>query len=147
MKKLIIILFAAVLLSGCSKDSSSASSSNGNQGGGGNNSPIVGTWSKPAYEYEGKMRRDEAYYFMNENTVVKLGTCYNQPYVTYWNGSPFLSFETPVPTHSDWYYKGGFVTITYLFEDNKIGMTDGTIFTYMNGKLYKDNSSIVLEKW
>lgn len=145
MKKLIIIVFAAMfLITGCKKDSNSASSGNNS-----NANPIVGTWSKPAYSYEGKMRRDEAYYFMNENTVTKLGVCYNQPYVMYWNGSPLLSFETPVPTHQGWYYKGDDVMVTYAFDEveNKIWMTDGTIFTFMNGKLYKDNSNIVLEKW
>ena len=146
MKKLVIMMFAALmLLSGCSKSSSSTGSavSGGNQ----NTNPIVGTWSKPAYSYQNMMRRDEVWYFMNENTATKLGTCYDQPYTFYFNGSPIFSIETPVPTKSGWYHKGDNVILTYLYEDNKVGLTDGTIFTYMDGKLYKDNSNILLEKW
>lgn len=143
MKKLIfMIIVALMILPSCKKDNNSASS-----GGSVNTNPIIGTWSEPAYAYNDMMRRDEAYYFINDNTVTKLGVCYNQPYVVYFNGSPLASFETPVPTHSGWYYKGGNTMVTYTFEDNKIWMTDGTIFTYMNGKLYKDNANVVLEKW
>ena len=105
---------------------------------------LQGFWSvTPEYSsyWGGYACSDNVYEFTNSNTVFQYVNvsdgCYS--YKPGYN-------DTPVPNHSGWYY-GSKKTWTYVFEDDKVILSDGTIFTYMDGKLYKDGSSIVLSSW
>lgn len=53
---------------------------------------------------------------------------------------------TPLSGHSGWYWEDR-ITCTYVFEDNKVITSKGIIYTYMDGKLYEDGSSLVYSPW
>lgn len=127
-------MFTAVLLmTGCQKISANK---------------LEGLWSsEPRWNsrYEHNQRLN-VYYFINSNTVVEYVNVTDRMYP---EDEPFLpTIETPISGHSGW-YRSGYMdrTWTYVFEDNKVILSSGTIFTYMDGKLYKDGSSAVLERW
>lgn len=103
---------------------------------------LLGFWYAPEYSsfWGGYACSDNVYEFTNSNTVFQYVNVSDGCYID--DGSN----DTPVPNHSGWYY-GWKKTWTYVFEDEKVILSDGTIFTYMDGKLYKDGSSTVLSPW
>lgn len=138
MKKVyLIILFAAVLMiSGCKKSESTSNESNS----------LKGMWSSEPrtagwlYDYSSNpLIRDYVIEFLNENTAKSYGSAIN---ITH----PDLVATKSVPGHSGWYYEGA-INRTYVFTNNKVVMSNGDVFSYINGKLYKDNSSAVLSRW
>ena len=142
MKKTCLILFTAVLLivTGCKKASTNK---------------LLGFWSKPVEYVEGYVEphinvehlghycRNFTMEFVNSNTL------YNYNYVAD-RKSAFEAEESEihsVPGKSGWYYKYR-TQNTYVFEDNKVILSNGDIYTYMDGKLYLDGySSVVLSPW
>ena len=128
VRKLLLMLFAAtVLLTGCKKDNDNASNSN----------KLQGVWSDGPYQFpNGVLSRSRVYDFINSNTVI----CYVGTTNEY--DSDYISF----PNHSGWYYYYSY-TITYVFNDNKVIFSNGTILTYMNGQLYLEGASNVLTRW
>ena len=145
MKKVCLLMFLAVMMmTGCTKVKTNK---------------LQGFWSdspqhvESGYTYYGHEYypsfnvRHNVIYFINSNTLTRSysGTMDNS-----------LAFEvqyshncsaTPVPNHSGWYTGGNIITYTYVFEDNKVIVSDGSIYTYMDGKLYEDGSSTVLSPW
>lgn len=128
-----------LLLAGCSKNDGSGNSSN-------NTNQLKGMWSGPefevpAYLYATSLSRSCVYDFINSNTVISYGTVDKFQHV-------YETNKEPLPGHTGWYYlSSNKKTLTYAFEDNKVIMTNGELFTYMNGQLYVDNSSTVLSRW
>ena len=105
---------------------------------------LLGLWSSEPYweSYWGWNTRTIVYNFINSNTVVEYSNVADKYYDDSW---PHIT--TPIPGHSGWYRQGEYdATWTYVFEDNKVILSNGTIFTYMDGKLYKDGGAI-LSPW
>lgn len=131
MKKIYFaVMFTAVLMmTGCTKIKTNK---------------LQGFWSVKA-EYNsywgGYVRSDKVYEFVNSNTVFQYVNVSDGCY----SDEPGYD-DTPMPKHSGWYY-GWTKTWTYVFENDKVILSDGTIFTYMDDKLYKDGSSDVLYPW
>lgn len=117
-------------MTGCKKD-------------GGTNSTITqleGFWAaSPTYgSYIDCNYRDPVYEFISNNTAFE----YVNVYDDYVSG---LSTNS-MPEHQGWYYDLK-KSQTYVFSENKVIFTNGDIYTLVNGKLYKDNSSTVLSPW
>lgn len=51
-----------------------------------------------------------------------------------------------VPEHSGWWYSFK-IPYTYAFEDNKVIVSNGEIYTYMGGILYLDGCSDAYSPW
>ena len=138
MKKMYLIaMFAAVLmLNGCKK-SETTSNDSVNLKGMWSSEPNSAWWLS---DYSSNpLIRDDVYEFMNDNTVVYYGSVGN---ITH----PDLLWSKQVPGHSGWYYEGS-INRTYVFASNKIVLSNGDVFSYIDGKLYKHNSSVVLSRW
>lgn len=82
--------------------------------------------------------------FVNDNTL------YTYHYVCDNQTSLMVNTHSdqaiPMSGHSGWYYDYR-TPYTYVFEDNKVIVSNGSIYTYMDGKLYEDGTSIVLSPW
>ena len=82
--------------------------------------------------------RREVHYFVNHNTVIYYGLCSDN---TVWG-------SVELPDKPGWYYSPNYKGVyTYVIEDNKIFITNGTILTIDNGRLLLDGTSDVLHKW
>ena len=142
MKKVCLLIFAAVLMmTGCTKEKT-------------NN--LQGFWATPSEYFEsGYTYYGNEYYpsyhwrydvleIVNNNTIVFYGSVIDSK----------LAFEAqystqgyPLPEHSGWYYNGKKGVGSYILRDNKIITSDGTIFTYLDGKLYGGGCSDGWSKW
>ena len=125
-------MFAAVLLmtTGCKKISTNK---------------LQGLWStEPHWDDSWNCNiRKNVYDFINSNTVCEYYYVADNTTHLDESGYEYESF----PGKPGWYNPNGKTMLTYVFEDNKVILTDGTIFTYMDGKLFKDGSSTILYPW
>ncbi len=119
------LFVAAVALTSCEKDETS---------------PLIGFWAEPD---AGMKHSTASYEFINHNTVVSYGETVLKEYESEYN--QWKNFD-PHPCDSRYVYGGRVDTWTYVYEDNKVIITDGTILTLRNGKLYPDGSSGYLIK-
>lgn len=80
--------------------------------------------------------------FVNDNTLYKYGNVTTDKNA--WSGKS----TSPVPNHAGWYYLPVNKKLyTYVLVDNKLLISDETILTYMNGKLYYEGSSNYYSPW
>lgn len=150
MKKLYLLLFAAVMLiTGCQKNEGTNTNAN--------TSILQGTWSSNSewvdafYTHYGNNYcpshncRNWVVEFVDDNTLYNYHcVCDNQTSLMV---NTDCDNAIPMPGHSGWYYD--YRTLyTYVFQENKVFLTNGTIYTYLNGKLYEDGySDVVLSPW
>lgn len=138
MKKVyLIVMFAAVLImSGCKKSETTSNDSN-NLKGMWSSEPRTAGWLS---DYSSNpLIRDDVFEFLNENTVKSYGSAVNMTH-------PDLVSSMSMPGHSGWYYEFA-RNYTYVFTNNKVVLSNGDVFSYIGGKLYKENSSSVLSRW
>ena len=150
MKKVYLVLFAAVMLiTGCQKNEGTNTNANTNK--------LQGTWSSNSewvdafYTHYGNNYcpshncRNWVVEFVDDNTLYNYHcVCDNQTSLMV---NTNCDNAIPMPGHSGWYYD--YRTLyTYVFQENKVFLTNGTIYTYLNGKLYEDGySDVVLSPW
>ncbi len=85
---------------------------------------------------------NDVYNFINKNTVVKYHPVVTVDWI-YWNGP-----SEEVPSHSGWYYQSGCDEyLTYVVEDNKIILTNGSILTILNNGNELREGSTKLTRW
>ena len=132
-------MFAAILtISGCTKISTNK---------------LQGTWSsEPVYWESGYTHYGHEWYpsyherlvleFVNSNTLYFYGLIIDDKRVY----EVYDIDANPMPGHSGWYYESR-TPYTYVFEDNKVIVSNGNIYTYMDGKLYEDGSTWVYSPW
>lgn len=135
-------MFAAVLMmTGCTKIKTNK---------------LQGTWSSaPEYYESGYTHYGNEWYpsyharfwvleFVNSNTLYDYHCVYDDR--TALEVDTNCDATISMPGHSGWYYDRR-TPYTYVFEDNKVILSNGNIYTYMDGKLYKDGTSTVLSPW
>lgn len=136
-----MIFVAVLMMTGCTKVKTNK---------------LQGIWSTPPEYHEAGTSHWGDYYpshhfrhntieFVNSNTLYFLGLAVDDPSTV---GTIYNSNNcTPFPNHSGWYYLGNKSPYTYVFENNKVIVSNGSIYTYMDGKLYKEGSSEALSPW
>ncbi len=98
-------------------------------------SSLIGFW---ADSDGGATYSTSSFEFINRNTVIEYkGTMLRR----YQSGYSGAKNHVTHPCNSSYIYSGDTNTWTYAYEDNKVIITNGTILTLMDGKLYKDGSS------
>lgn len=130
-----------LLLTSCKKNSTDETSISENE--------LQGLWSSESYwnSFWNDNQREDVYNFINSNTAIEYVNVVDKKYPP-GNEEHAPTIDTPVPGHSGWYRSGDKDrTWTYVYEDNKVILSNGMIFTYMDGKLYKEGSSVVLLPW
>lgn len=127
---LLVSAMLCVTMAGCTKE----------DGDDGTSSDLQGFWSaNPIYNsYDECNFRSPVYEFVNDNTAIE--------YINVCDTRIQGVATNRLSDHDGWYY-GSKQTKTYAFSNNKVIFTNGDIYTFMNGKLYKDNSSTVLRRW
>ena len=140
MKRLSIALMGVLMLfSACSKDDSSSGS---NSGGGSSSNPLIGMWSQDAVEHSTNASRDEVYQFIDDNTVISYGRCWNT------SAESYGMTKSPLPDHYGWYYFDiNRKMYTYALIDNKVYVTEGVIMTLMGDELYIDGVTRPLHRF
>ena len=85
-----------MLLAACSKDSTSTSSTANNDNGGSvSNNPLIGMWSQDEVQTTSNAYRDKTYQFIDDETVIYYGRCWNTGGESYGMTKSPLSFDTP----------------------------------------------------
>ena len=145
MKRLCSLLFSVVmLLAACSKDSTSTSSTANNDNGGSvSNNPLIGMWSQDEVQTTSNAYRDKTYQFIDDETVIYYGRCWNT------GGESYGMTKSPLPDHYGWYYFDmNRKLYTYSFYDNKVYIvSQGVIMTLMSDGLYIDGESRPLHRF
>ena len=130
-------MFAAILMmaTGCTKTGTNK---------------LQGTWSSAqehvesgytGYTYNARYWVLE---FVNGNTLYSYHCVYDNR--TALEADTYCDNAISMPGHSGWYYDYR-TPYTYVFEDNKVIVSNGKIYTYMDGKLYWDGYTTTLSPW